>query len=92
MGVKIQVLGTGCPNCQRLAENAEQAASALALDFELEKITDIGQILSFAVLSTPALALDGAVISSGRVATAEEIRDLLATRLALSPDNQAGSS
>jgi small redox-active disulfide protein 2 len=59
--MKIQVLGPGCPKCKKLAENAEAAAKALGVDYELEKVTDIAQILSFGVMMTPALAVAGKV-------------------------------
>ncbi|MBM4035263.1 MAG: thioredoxin family protein, partial [Planctomycetes bacterium] len=59
--MKIQVLGPGCPKCRKLAENAEAAAKALGVDYQLEKVTDIVQILNFGVMMTPALAVDGKV-------------------------------
>jgi small redox-active disulfide protein 2 len=57
--MKIQILGTGCPKCRQLAENAEEAAKELGLDYELEKVKDINEIMSFGVMMTPALVLDG---------------------------------
>jgi len=76
--MKIQILGTGCPKCKALAENADQAARELGLDYELEKITDIVQIMKFGVMSTPGLAVDGKVKVTGRLLTPEEIKKLLA--------------
>ena len=73
----IQVLGTGCPKCQRLAALAEQAARELGIVFELKKVTDITEITSFGVLMTPALAVDGAVKVSGKVPSVEELKALL---------------
>lgn len=75
--MKIQILGTGCAKCRQLTENAEKAAQELNLDYELEKITDINQIMGFGVMMTPALAVDGAVKLTGKVATAAEIKNLL---------------
>ncbi len=75
--MKIQVLGTGCQKCEKLAENAAAAALALELDFELEKISDINQIMEFGVMLTPALAIDGAVKVVGKVPSADEIKELL---------------
>jgi small redox-active disulfide protein 2 len=75
--VKIQILGTGCPNCVRLAENAEAAARELGLEYELEKVTDINDIMKFGVMMTPGLAVDGQVKSSGKVLSSEEIKPLL---------------
>lgn len=76
--MKIQILGTGCAKCRQLTENAEKAAKELNLEYELEKITDINQIMGFGVMMTPALAVDGAVKLTGKVATAAEIKTLLA--------------
>jgi len=75
---KIAVLGTGCPKCRKLAETIEQAAQALGVSYELEKVTDIDRIMSFDVAMTPALVIDGRVVLSGRVPSAEEAKRLLA--------------
>ena len=75
--MKIQILGTGCPKCRKLEENARAAAEALGADFEIEKVSDINDIMSFGVMMTPGLAVDGDVKSSGRVLSVEEIRSLL---------------
>ncbi len=75
--MRIQILGTGCPKCKKLASLAEEAAKELALDYELEKITDINDIVSFGVMSTPALAVDGKVLVSGKVPSAQEVKQLL---------------
>ena len=75
---KIQVLGPGCPKCRKLAENAETAAKELGIEYELEKVTDINDIMSFGVMLTPALVLDGQVKVVGKVASADEIKQMLA--------------
>ncbi|MBK8871931.1 MAG: TM0996/MTH895 family glutaredoxin-like protein [Elusimicrobia bacterium] len=74
---KIQVLGTGCPKCKKLTEAAEQAAKALGIEYTLEKVTDIEKIMDFGVMATPALAVDGVVIVSGRVPSVEELKTLV---------------
>ncbi|ACB77335.1 thioredoxin family protein [Opitutus terrae] len=74
---KIQILGTGCAKCQKLAAVADEAAKSLAVPYELEKVTDLKQIMSFRVLSTPALVVDGVVKLSGRVPTLDEARQLV---------------
>ena len=74
---KIQILGTGCPKCQKLAENAKAAAQALGLEHELVKVTDITEIMKFGVMMTPALAVDGVVKVVGKVPTAEELKLML---------------
>jgi small redox-active disulfide protein 2 len=75
---KIQVLGTGCPKCKKLAENAEEAAKALGLKYELVKVTNIDEILAFGVMTTPALAVDGEVMVAGRAPSVEELKTMLA--------------
>ncbi len=75
--MKIQILGTGCPKCKKLAENAMAAATDLELDYDLEKVTDINQIMTFGVMMTPALAVDGVVKVVGKVPTIEEIKGFL---------------
>jgi small redox-active disulfide protein 2 len=75
--MKIQILGTGCPKCKKLAEHAEAAAKALQLDCEIEKVTDISQIISFGVMTTPALAVDGEVKLLGMVPSVEELKKML---------------
>jgi small redox-active disulfide protein 2 len=74
---KLQILGTGCPKCRKLAEAAEEAAKSLGLAYRMEKVTDIQAIMSFGVMMTPALAVDGVVKVLGRVPSAEEMRKIL---------------
>ncbi len=74
---KIQILGTGCPKCTKLAQNAEAAAKALGLDLEIEKVKDINEIMKFGVMMTPALAIDGQVKTAGKVASPDEIKKML---------------
>ncbi|MCS7041469.1 MAG: thioredoxin family protein [Bryobacteraceae bacterium] len=76
--MKIQILGSGCKKCNQLRENAEAAARELGLDFEIEKITDFGEIARLGALVTPALAIDGRLKLAGRVATPEELKPILA--------------
>lgn len=74
---KIQILGTGCTKCRKLAENAEIAAKELGLDFELEKVTDLNEITKFGVMLTPGLAVDGKVKRAGLLLTPEQIKPFL---------------
>lgn len=73
----IQILGTGCPKCQKLEENARQAASELNLDFHVEKVKDLQQIMTFGVMITPALVVDGVVKVAGKVPGVEELKKFL---------------
>jgi len=75
---KLQILGTGCPKCLKLTENTEAAAKELGLQYELEKVKEIAQIMAFGVMITPALAVDGQVKVSGKVPSVDEIKKLLA--------------
>ncbi len=76
--VKLQILGTGCPKCKKLAEVTEQAASELGLDFEIEKVSEISEIMKFGIMMTPGLAVDGDVKVSGRVPSVEELKKMIA--------------
>lgn len=73
----IQILGTGCAKCIALTANAEKAAQALGIEFRIEKITSIDAITRMGVMLTPALAVDGKVVSQGRVLLPDQIRALL---------------
>ena len=74
---KIQILGTGCPKCSKLAENAEAAAKNAGVECEIEKVTDINEIMKFGVMMTPALAIDGQVKTVGKVPSPDEIAKML---------------
>ena len=74
---KLQILGTGCPKCIKLTENTETAAKESGIDYEIEKVTDINDIMNFGVMMTPALAIDGEVKIVGKVAPVEEIKELM---------------
>jgi small redox-active disulfide protein 2 len=76
--MKIQILGTGCPKCKKLTENAEAAAEAAGVEYTIEKVTDINGIMAFGVMMTPALVVDGEVKTVGKVPTVAEIQGLLA--------------
>ena len=74
---KLQILGTGCPKCEKLAADTEAAARSMGIEYELEKITDITEIVSMGVIMTPALAVDGQVKVVGKVPSQAEIESLL---------------
>jgi small redox-active disulfide protein 2 len=74
---KIQILGTGCPKCKKLTENAEAAAKMLGIQYEIQKVTDINDIMKFGVMLTPALVVDGQVKSVGKVVSSDEIKKML---------------
>ena len=74
---KLQVLGTGCAKCTKLADMTEAAARELGMDYTLEKVTDITAIMQMGVMMTPALAVDGQVKVTGRVPSSDEIKKII---------------
>ena len=75
---KLQILGTGCSKCKRLTEQVEQAAKELGIEHQIEKVTDMEEIISFGVMMTPALAVDGQVKVAGNIPSIEELKRLIA--------------
>lgn len=75
--MKIAVLGPGCPKCELLAENSKLAVQELGVKCEVEKISDIQEILKFGVMMTPGLVIDGQVKSVGKALSVEKIKELL---------------
>jgi small redox-active disulfide protein 2 len=73
----IKVLGSGCPNCQKLEANTKEAVRELNLDAKILKVTDVREIMNYGIMSTPALVADEKVLSFGRIPDAEEIKRLL---------------
>jgi len=76
--MKFTIYGSGCAKCKQLTANAEDAANTKGLDYEVEKVTDTNAIIDAGIMRTPALAIDGDIVLEGKVATAEEIQQLLA--------------
>jgi len=75
--MKIEILGTGCPKCKKLAELAEQAVKESGIEAEIIKITEINEIMNYGVMITPALVIDGEVKSAGKIPSIEEIKNWL---------------
>ena len=75
--MKIKILGTGCSKCRKLEEETKQAASEMGLDFDIEKVTDLKDIMSYGVMMTPALVVNGEVKLTGKVPAREDIKKLL---------------
>lgn len=74
---KVQILGTGCAKCNELAANAQEAARQLGVEVEFEKVTDLKEIMKFGVMTTPGLAIDGQVVSQGKLLKPEQIKGYL---------------
>lgn len=79
--MEIKILGTGCPNCRRLEKNAREALAKMAVEATITKVTDMQEILTYQILSTPGLVIDSQVVSSGRVPAVSEISSMIATAL-----------
>jgi small redox-active disulfide protein 2 len=72
--MKIEILGSGCPNCTRLYEMTKEAATKAGAPFEIEKVQDIQKIMEYNIIATPALVINGEVKVAGRIPTMEEIK------------------
>ncbi|MEW6744947.1 MAG: thioredoxin family protein [Planctomycetota bacterium] len=79
--MKIEILGTGCAKCNALEANAKAAADKLGIPYELVHVKDIAKIASYGVLRTPALAIDGKVKLSGKVASTAELTTIFTAEL-----------
>lgn len=75
--IHIEVLGPGCQKCDVLYRHAEQAARELGIEYEIAKVTDITAIMGYGIMATPALVVDGEILLSGRVVSAEQLKGLL---------------
>ena len=75
--VKIEVLGSGCANCQKLEKNAHEAVAMAGVEAEVVKVTDYSEIASRGVMNTPGLVIDGEVKSAGRIPSAGDIAEWL---------------
>ena len=76
--MKLTIYGSGCAKCEKLNANAEAAAQALGLDYEVEKITDVNSIIDAGVMHTPALAVNGEIVVEGKIPGPDEIKPFLA--------------
>ena len=75
--MKIEILGTGCPKCKMLYENAQKAVKEADVEAELIKVEDIDKIIGYGVMITPALVIDGVIKTSGKIPLPEEIKKWL---------------
>ena len=75
--LKIQILGTGCTKCNNLADNAREAAATFGEAVEIEKVTDLNEIMTFGCMTTPGLAINGQLVSQGKLLKPEQIVKLI---------------
>ena len=73
----IKILGSGCPNCVKLEANAKKALEELNMEAVVNKVTDIGLIMNYGVMSAPALVVDEKVLCYGRIPNVDEIKEML---------------
>lgn len=73
----IQILGTGCAKCLKLEQNTREAVKSIGLDCTIEKITDLQKIMSYGIMSTPGIVINGKVVASGRLINQLEIIKLI---------------
>ena len=78
--MNIKILGPGCVKCNHLEAATRAAVQELGLDVEIEKVTDPSEIVSWGVMSTPALVIDDEVVMSGKVPSSDDVKRLLAAR------------
>ena len=75
--INIKVLGSGCDNCKRLEATARKVVETLAIEAEIEKVTDYAEIKKWPILATPGLVINGKLVSAGRIPSESEITDWL---------------
>jgi small redox-active disulfide protein 2 len=75
--VNIKVLGSGCANCKRLEATTRKVVESLALEADIEKVTDYAEIMKYPILSTPGLVINEKLVSAGRIPSEKEISDWL---------------
>ena len=75
--MNIKILGGGCTKCRKLEKNVQTALANLNKDATIEKVTDINDIMKYEVMMTPALVINGAVKSTGKLWTVHELEKLL---------------
>lgn len=75
--MEIKILGTGCSKCKTLEKATREAVKELGVDANIEKEEDIMKIMEYGVMNTPALVIDGKVVTSGRVPNEKDLKSLL---------------
>ena len=89
MSKTIKILGTGCPNCKRAEAVIKTVVAELNADVTIEKVEDIQDIMTYDVMSTPAIVIDEKVVIKGRVPSFDEIKNLLNEENASSDTNSS---
>ena len=76
--MKLTIYGSGCAKCKLLTQHAESAARELGVEYELDKVTDMNEIIDAGVMRTPAMAINDRIVLEGRVPSANELKQYLA--------------
>jgi small redox-active disulfide protein 2 len=79
--LNIKILGSGCPNCKKLEALTRQAVEQLSIEADVAKVTDYADIMTYNIMSTPGLVINGKVVSTGRIPSVAEITTFLTTAL-----------
>lgn len=79
--MKIQILGPGCPKCVMLTKNVTKAVDELGMEAEVQKVSGMTKIMEYGVLLTPGLVINGKVVSSGKLLSVEQVKELLSKSL-----------
>ena len=77
----VKILGTGCPNCKRLEKVTRDALAEMGIEANVTKVTALADIMSYDIMATPGLVIDGQVVSSGRIPSKAEVTSMIATAL-----------
>ncbi|NQW36559.1 MAG: TM0996/MTH895 family glutaredoxin-like protein [Flavobacteriales bacterium] len=85
----IKILGTGCPNCNQMEKIVQAALTELDLDIKIEKVDDIQEIMTYNIMSTPALVIDNIIVIKGRVPSLAEVKDLLTSDVCCSDSDDS---
>lgn len=75
--MEIKILGTGCPKCKALEQNTREALQELGITANIEKVQDVNKIMEYDIMFTPGLVVNGEVKVAGKVATKDEIKEIL---------------
>lgn len=77
MAIKVEILGSGCPRCKQTAKIMEIASKELGIDTNIVKVEDINEIIERGVISTPAVAINGKIVLSGKIPSLDKAKKLL---------------
>ncbi len=86
--LNIKILGTGCSRCKALTGLVEEVVTEYQIEATIEKVEDIMEIMSYNVMATPAVVIDGVIETKGRILSKNEILELLKHHIQIAPETQ----